>query len=106
MTPVRTLDVVFLVLTAVILSARRHLRPRPRVQRRGQGRGRGNAHRSGDRLPDLNKAVVALVGTSGAVSWSAPIQPFIGVLGLGLADWALWLRLRPRQACRVPAVTG
>ena len=52
--------------------------------------------------PICNKAVVALIGTSGAISWFGPIQPVIGALGLGLAIWALALRLRPRPTCALP----
>lgn len=52
--------------------------------------------------PVCNKAVVALVGVSGAVTIFQPIQPFLGALGLILAGVALAVRLRGiRRACRV-----
>jgi hypothetical protein len=52
--------------------------------------------------PVCNKAVVALIGTSGAVSMFQPIQPFLGALGLVLASVALVIRLRGiRRGCRV-----
>jgi hypothetical protein len=52
--------------------------------------------------PLCNKAVVVLLGTSGAVSIFQPIQPFLGALGLLLASLALAVRLRGiRRGCRV-----
>lgn len=104
MTPVRPLDVALLVLTSVTLGllAATYVRDRS---------GAGGAHgAAGGTLtalaigcPICNKAVVALIGTSGALSWFGPIQPLIGALGLGLAVWALVLRLRRRPTCALPA---
>ena len=52
--------------------------------------------------PLCNKAVVALLGASGAVTIFQPIQPFLGALGLVLASIALTIRLRGiRRGCRV-----
>jgi hypothetical protein len=52
--------------------------------------------------PLCNKAVVALLGASGAVSIFQPIQPFLGALGLLLASIALAVRLRGiRRGCRI-----
>jgi hypothetical protein len=52
--------------------------------------------------PLCNKAVVALLGASGAVTIFQPIQPFLGALGLALASVALAIRLRGiRRGCRV-----
>jgi hypothetical protein len=52
--------------------------------------------------PLCNKAVVALLGASGAVTIFQPIQPVLGALGLILASAALAIRLRGiRRACRV-----
>jgi hypothetical protein len=52
--------------------------------------------------PLCNKAVVALLGASGAVTIFQPIQPFLGALGLLLASIALAVRLRGiRRGCRV-----
>ena len=55
--------------------------------------------------PVCNQAVVALLGTSGALSWWAPIQPVIGLLAIGVVVWALRERLRTYQltACPLPA---
>jgi hypothetical protein len=52
--------------------------------------------------PLCNKAVVALLGASGAVTVFQPIQPLLGALGLLLASIALMVRLRGiRRGCRV-----
>jgi hypothetical protein len=52
--------------------------------------------------PLCNKAVVALLGASGAVSIFEPIQPFLGPLGLILASVALALRVRGiKRGCRI-----
>jgi hypothetical protein len=53
--------------------------------------------------PVCNKVVVAAIGTSGALSWFAPLQLPIGVASLGVLAWALWLRCRSVLACAVPA---
>ena len=44
--------------------------------------------------PVCNQAVVALVGTSGAMSWWAPVQPLVGLAAIGLLLYTLRLRLR------------
>jgi hypothetical protein len=52
--------------------------------------------------PLCNKAVVALLGASGAVTVFQPIQPVLGAVGLLLASFALAVRLRSvRRGCRV-----
>jgi hypothetical protein len=52
--------------------------------------------------PLCNKAVVALLGASGAVTIFQPIQPFLGAIGLILASIALGIRLRGiRRGCRL-----
>ena len=45
--------------------------------------------------PICNKVVVIALGTSGALAWFAPIQPYLGVVALGLLAWAL--RVAPRR---------
>jgi hypothetical protein len=54
--------------------------------------------------PICNKVVVVALGTSGALSWFAPVQPYLGVVALGLLAWALRVRLRGEVAC--PVETG
>lgn len=51
--------------------------------------------------PICNKAVVIALGTSGALTWFAPVQPYLGLLALGLLAWALRTRLRGEIACVV-----
>jgi hypothetical protein len=51
--------------------------------------------------PICNKVVVIALGTSGALTWFAPVQPYLGILALGLLAWALRVRLRGEVACSV-----
>ena len=51
--------------------------------------------------PICNKLVVIALGTSGALSWFAPVQPYLGLIALGLLAWALRFRLRGEVACPV-----
>ena len=55
--------------------------------------------------PVCNQAVVALVGTSGALSWWAPVQPVVGLVAVGLLLYTLRTRLRTYDlaSCPVPA---
>ncbi len=51
--------------------------------------------------PICNKLVVIALGTSGALTWFAPVQPYLGVVALGLLLWALRVRLRGEVACTI-----
>ena len=55
--------------------------------------------------PVCNQVVVALVGTSGALAWWAPVQPVIGLLAVSLLVYTLRKRLQTFRlvACPVPA---
>ena len=55
--------------------------------------------------PVCNQAVVALVGVGGALSWWAPVQPFVGLLAVALLLYTLRKRLNTCKltACPVPA---
>lgn len=55
--------------------------------------------------PVCNQLVVGLVGTSGALSWWAPVQPLVGLVAVALLIWTLRYRLRTYElvACPVPA---
>jgi hypothetical protein len=53
--------------------------------------------------PICNKVVVIALGTSGALTWFAPVQPYLGVVALGLLAWALRVRLRGEVACTLKA---
>lgn len=51
--------------------------------------------------PVCNKLVLLALGTTGAIQWFAPVQPYLAVLGVVLLTWALLVRLRGDIACRV-----
>ena len=51
--------------------------------------------------PICNKIVVALLGVSGALNYFAPVQPILGIAGVVLLAWTLWLRLRGQISCPV-----
>ena len=109
MTPVRPLDVVFWVilspLTGVLL-ATYFAGGRPRAGRQGAATGVLSVFAIG--CPICNKLVVVLLGTSGALTYFAPIQPLLGVGAVALAAWALRMRMREMRAgCALPgAVQG
>jgi hypothetical protein len=52
--------------------------------------------------PVCNKLVVVALGTSGAMSWFAPAQPFLALGALALLAVALRGRLRGQRACALP----
>jgi hypothetical protein len=55
--------------------------------------------------PTCNKLVLLLLGTSGALQWFAPVQPLLGLLGIGLLVWAVVYRFRLlRQSSRAATV--
>ena len=53
--------------------------------------------------PVCNKLVVVALGTSGALSWFAPLQPALAVASVLLLAVALRGRLRGSAACALPA---
>lgn len=52
--------------------------------------------------PVCNKVVLFALGSAGAVTWFAPVQPLLQLLAIGLLLWALARRLRSEYACPVP----
>jgi hypothetical protein len=52
--------------------------------------------------PACNKLVVMLVGTSGALSLWAPLQPALAVGSIALLVWALRARLAAERSCPLP----
>lgn len=54
--------------------------------------------------PVCNKLVLLALGTSGAISWFAPIQPFLAVASVIVMAWALHLRLRGMTSCTMTPV--
>ncbi|MDO5700511.1 MAG: hypothetical protein Q4P36_03470 [Bowdeniella nasicola] len=57
--------------------------------------------------PACNKILLLLLGASGALSWWAPLQPYVAILALGALALALYLRIRNRactdETCSVRA---
>jgi hypothetical protein len=53
--------------------------------------------------PVCNKLVLLALGASGAVTWFAPIQPYLALVSVVLMVVALRVRLRGEVACAVPA---
>lgn len=51
--------------------------------------------------PVCNKVVIVALGTTGALEWFAPAQPWLAMLSIGLLVWALAARLHGEVACRV-----
>lgn len=53
--------------------------------------------------PVCNKIALLALGYSGAITWFAPVQPFLALGALLLTGIALVARLRGQVACPVPA---
>ena len=53
--------------------------------------------------PICNKVVVLLLGVGGALSFFAPLQPYLAVASLALIAVALRQRLRYAAACPIPS---
>ena len=49
--------------------------------------------------PVCNKLVLLALGSSGAISWFAPVQPFLAVISLLFMLWALNVRLINQNSC-------
>lgn len=56
--------------------------------------------------PVCNKLALLALGYAGAITWFAPVQPFLAVGALALTGVALVARLRGQVACPVPARVG
>lgn len=52
--------------------------------------------------PVCNKVVLLALGSSGALTWFAPLQPLLALLSIAGLGWALRVRLTSRRACPVP----
>lgn len=51
--------------------------------------------------PVCNKLVLLALGTTGAVNYFEPVQPYLAALGIVALAWALRQRLRNAVACAV-----
>lgn len=49
--------------------------------------------------PVCNKLIVLALGTSGALTYFAPVQPLLGLLSVGLLGYALRVRLLRENSC-------
>lgn len=54
--------------------------------------------------PVCNKLVLIALGTSGAMSFFAPLQPILAIASVGLMAYAVRTRLRGELACATPEV--
>lgn len=111
---VRWIDYVILAVTSALIGLIFAIRPEPAAstelvaatERQGTGTIWGGfVSFLAVGCPVCNQAVVALVGVSGALSWWAPVQPFVGLLALALLLYTLRKRLNSYKlaACPVPA---
>lgn len=51
--------------------------------------------------PVCNKLVLVALGYAGAISWFAPVQPWLQLAAIVLLGWALRFRLRGERTCSV-----
>lgn len=104
MTPVYADQYVFWVLTSVLTGALLATYVFSRHLAAGQAAGGGLLGLLAVGCPVCNKLVVLLLGFSGAFQYFAPIQPYLGGLGVLLAGTALALRFKAwRRTCALPA---
>jgi hypothetical protein len=106
MTPVEPEQYVFWILTSLLTGAllATYLEPGLRQGLAGRSAGAGVLGVLAVGCPICNKLVVALLGTSGALSYFAPVQPLLGVAAAGLAGYGLWVRMRAlaTRSCPLP----
>lgn len=99
MTPVRPLDEVLWPVTSILVGLLLATYASPifashRPAKTGVGLASGTLGWLAIGCPVCNKIVVALIGVSGALTWFAPLQPILGVLGVALAATGLAIRAR------------
>jgi len=56
--------------------------------------------------PTCNKLIVLAIGTTGALDWFAPAQPILAAVSIVLLGWALHVRLRDADSCRIATPLG
>jgi cbb3-type cytochrome oxidase subunit 1 len=106
MTPVEPEQYVFWVatsaLTGILLATYMH--PALRSGLAGQSAGGGLLGLFAVGCPVCNKLVVGVLGTSGALTYFAPIQPILGLAAIGLVVYGIRARLRLLRtaSCPVP----
>ena len=104
-TPVRAQDYVVWVATALLtgLIAGSYTLP-AKVSQGGKTASGGILSFLAVGCPICNKLVVLLLGVSGALTYFAPLQLYIGIASLALLAWALHLRVQAiyGSCCAVP----
>lgn len=107
MTPVKPEQYAFWIATSVLTGAllATYIDPTLRRGLTSSSAGAGLLGVFAVGCPICNKLVVGLIGTSGALTYFAPIQPLLGAAAVGLAGYGLWVRLRALRAsaCELPA---
>lgn len=56
--------------------------------------------------PVCNKVVLLALGSAGAVSWFAPLQPLMVAFGIVALGGALWSRLKNQRSCPLVLLDG
>lgn len=106
MTPTRPQDYVFLVVSSVLIGlliALRSAAPR-RVEAHAFGAGMGTLFAVG--CPVCNKLVVALLGTGGALSVFAPLQPLLALAAIAVLVFAIRGQINSISASACPIDGG
>ena len=105
MTPVSTLDTVLWIATSLAvgaLAATFVFGIHTASNAVGTAAGSGVAGALAVGCPVCNKLVVAALGTSGALSYFAPLQPALAASAIALSLWALRVRIQRLRVCSVP----
>ena len=103
MTPVRWWDYPFWIVSSVLAGAIVATYvpkpgPRPRVTCQTRTIGGSLLSASAIGCPVCNKIVVALIGISGALTYFAPLQPFLGGVSVILLGATLCARVRQERS--------
>ena len=53
--------------------------------------------------PVCNKLVLLALGTTGAMQFFEPVQPYLAAASISLLGWALYARMTRENSCRLPA---
>jgi len=53
--------------------------------------------------PVCNKLVLLALGTTGAMQFFEPVQPYLAAASIALLGWALYARVTRENSCRIPA---
>lgn len=106
MTPTRTQDYVIWALSAPLIGLLAGSLALGRASQTGEGKlvSSGMLSYLAVGCPVCNKIIVFLIGTSGALTFYAPLQLYLGIGSVLLLAWALALRGRAvTLGCDVPA---